>query len=80
MQPLTSRAFHAKGDPESPDRIQVSFIDISGAYFGAPTDPEDYTYVELLPEDPNHGRMVGTLLKYIHGTRAAADAWHREYV
>ena len=66
-------------DPASPDRIQVSFIDISRAYFCAETDPNDPTYVELPPEDPDHGTMVGRLLKHMYGTRKAADGWHCEY-
>ena len=41
--------------PTSPNRIQVSFIDISRAYFCAATDPNDPTYVELPTEDPDHG-------------------------
>ena len=60
-------------------RIQVSFIDISRAYFCAETDPEDPTYVELPPEDPDHGVLVGKLLKHMYGTRKAADGWHCEY-
>ena len=66
-------------DPQSPDRTQVSFIDISRAYFCASTDPDDYTYVELPPEDPDHGMKVGRLLKHMYGTRKAADGWHCEY-
>ena len=66
-------------DPKSPDRIQVSFIDISRAYFCASTDPDEPTYVELPPEDPDHGVLVGRLLKHMYGTRKAADGWHCEY-
>ena len=66
-------------EPGSPDRIQVSFIDISRAYFCASTDPDDYTYVELPSEDPDHGLKVGRLLKHMYGTRKAADGWHCEY-
>ena len=66
-------------DPDSPNRIQVSFIDISRAYFCAETDPENPTYVELPPEDPDHGVLVGKLLKHMYGTRKAADGWHCEY-
>ena len=60
-------------DPHSEHRIQISFIDISRAYFCAETDPNDPTYVELPKEDPDHGRMVGLLLKHMYGTRKAAD-------
>ena len=45
-------------DPNSPDRIQVSFIDISRAYFCAATDPDEPTYVELPAEDPDHKVLV----------------------
>ena len=66
-------------EPSSPDRIQVSFIDISRAYFCAETDPDNPTYVELPPEDPDHGVLVGKLKKHMYGTRKAADGWHCEY-
>ena len=65
--------------PNSMHRTQVSFIDISRAYFCAATDPDDPTYVELPTEDPEHGTMVGKLLKHMYGTRKAADGWHNEY-
>ena len=65
--------------PKSPHRTQLSFIDISRAYFCAATDPDDPTYVELPAEDPDHGAMVGRLLKHMYGTRKAADGWHSEY-
>jgi hypothetical protein len=65
--------------PNSVHRTQVSFIDISRAYFCAATDPNDPTYVELPAEDPEHGTMVGRLLKHMYGTRKAADGWHNEY-
>ena len=60
----------------SQHRTQLSFIDISRAYFCAATDPDDPTYVELPMEDPEHGIMVGRLLKHMYGTRKAADGWH----
>ena len=66
-------------NPRSQHRTQLSFIDISRAYFCAATDPEDPTYVELPMEDPEHGVMVGRLLKHMYGTRKAADGWHSEY-
>ena len=43
-------------DPSSDKRCQVSFVDISRAYFNAPTDPNDPTYVALPAEDPDHGK------------------------
>jgi len=66
-------------DPSSELRTQISFIDISRAYFCAATDPADPTYVELPREDPDHGVKVGLLLKHMYGTRKAADGWHCEY-
>ena len=55
-------------NPVSPNWAQVSFIDISRAYFCAETDLENLTYVELPPEDPDHGVLVGKLLKHMYGT------------
>ena len=66
-------------DSQSADRIQVSFIDISRAYFCAATDLKDPTSVELLPQDPDNGTLVGRLCKHMYGTRKAADGWHCEY-
>ena len=66
-------------DPSSELRTQISFIDISRAYFCAATDPADPTYVELPYEDSEHGKKVALLLKHMYGTRKAADGWHCEY-
>jgi len=66
-------------EPSSELRTQVSFIDISRAYFCASTDPSEPTYVELPLEDPDHGAFAGLLLKHMYGTRKAADGWHCEY-
>ncbi len=66
-------------DPKSEHRTQVSFIDISRAYFCAATDPDDPAYVELPAEDKDHGVLVGLLKKHMYGTRRAADGWHCEY-
>ena len=41
--------------PTSEMRTQVSFVDISRAYFKAHTDPNDPTYVQLPAEDPDSG-------------------------
>ncbi len=61
-------------------RTQVSFVDISRAYFCASTDADKPSYVELPDEDPDSRRgMVGLLLKHMYGTRAAALGWHSEY-
>ncbi len=66
-------------DPRSEHRTQISFMDISRAYFCAATDPENPAYVELPAEDEDHGAMVGLLKKHMYGTRRAADGWHCEY-
>ena len=63
----------------SDERTQISFIDISRAYFCASTDPNDPSYVELPAEDPDHQTQCGLLLKHMYGTRKAADGWHCEY-
>ena len=80
---LAATDFHGAAkknrDPNSPDRIQVSFIDISCAYLCAATDPDEPTYVELPAEDPDHKVLVGRLRKHMYGTRKAADGWHCEY-
>ena len=63
----------------SPDRMQISLIDISRAYFNAKCDPENPTYVALPSEDPDHETTCGLLLKHMYGTQAAADGWQQEY-
>ena len=62
----------------SDERTQISFIDISRAYFCASTDPNDPSYVELPAEDPDHETQCGLLFKHMHGTRKAADGWRCE--
>jgi len=66
-------------DPKSEERIQLSFLDISRAYFNAKTDPTRPTYVELPPEHPQHGAMIGLLRRHMYGTLRAADGWQEEY-
>jgi hypothetical protein len=67
--------------PTSEWRTQISFIDVSRAYFNAKRDPNvDPVYVDLPHEDPDKARdKVGLLLVHLYGTRAAADGWHCEY-
>lgn len=63
-------------DPEPEQRIQISAVDISTAYFNASTPGCPPTYVRLLTEDPDSSRgMCGFLLKHMYGTQAAADGW-----
>ena len=66
-------------DQDSEDRMQISLIDISRAYFNAETDQSSPTYVNLPPEDGDNGDKCGMLLKHMYGTRAAADGWQEEY-
>ena len=66
-------------DPNSEERIQLSFIDIARAYFNAPTDPAHPTYVELPPQHRCHGDVVALLKKHMYGTLRAADGWQEEY-
>ena len=66
-------------DPTAEDRMQISLMDISRAYFNAKTDPESPTYVSLPAEEEDHEEMCGLLLRHMYGTRAAADGWQEEY-
>ena len=60
--------------------MQVSLVDISRAYFHARTDENKPLFVELPPEDPDHGKeLCGRLNVHMYGTRPAADGWHSEY-
>ena len=60
-------------------RRQISLVDISRAYFNAPTDESNPTYVALPREDYDHGEKCGLLKKHMYGTMAAADGWQQEY-
>ena len=75
---LDGRAKHvrAKG---SPQRTQVSVIDIKRAYFNARAASDKPTYVELPPEDPDSETMCARLMRHMYGTRGAADGWQQEY-
>ena len=67
-------------DPSSPERVQISLVDIKRAYFNAEIDPADPpTFVQLPPEDADSETMVGRLLRHMYGTRMAADGWQEEY-
>ncbi len=66
-------------DPGSKRRMQMSFVDISRAYFNAALDKCAHTYVQLPPEDPDHPDCCAKLLRHMYGTRAAADGWQEEY-
>ncbi len=60
-------------------RMQLSFLDITRAYFNAPTDETSPTYVNLPPEEKDFEDKCGLLLRHMYGTRAAADGWQEEY-
>ena len=77
---MTTVGNHAPNhDPESEERTQLSFVDVSRAYFNARTDPSEPCYVQLPQEDPDHESMCGYLLRHMYGTRRAADGWQEEY-
>ena len=59
--------------------MQVSFVDISRAYFNAKMDPDEPTYVQLPNEDADAGQgLCGVLMKHTYGTRKAAEGWQSE--
>ena len=67
-------------DPDSPQRQQISCLDVRRAYFNAKVDREaSPSFVDLPPEDPDRGKMCGELLRHMYGTRPAADGWQEEY-
>ncbi len=67
-------------DPESPTRTQVSFVDITRAYFNAAVDRSAAPcFVDLPKEDADSETMCGELLRHMYGTRMAADGWQEEY-
>ena len=56
-------------DPESPNRTQISLIDVRRAYFNAVIDKRDKpTFVDLPSEDPDHAEQCGQLLGHMYGT------------
>ena len=62
----------------SEDATQVSFVDISRAYFKAKTDPDDPTYRALPAEDPDSGKgLCRHLQRHMYGTQIAAEGWQR---
>ena len=65
------------GDGASPNRGQLSLIDISRAYFNAKCDPEKPTFVALPTKDNDYQDTCGLLLKHMYGTHAAADGWQQ---
>ena len=67
-------------DPQSAQRVQMSFIDVKRAYFNAKIDHEAAPcFVDLPHEDPDHKDKCAELLRHMYGTRPAADGWQEEY-
>ena len=67
-------------DPGSPNRTQISLVDVRRAYFNAVIDKRDKpTFVDLPSEDADHVEQCGQLLRHMYGTRGAADGWQEEY-
>ena len=67
-------------NPASATRTQLSFIDVSRAYFNAAISEHDApTYVALPAEEENSQDMCARLLRHMYGTRMAADGWQEEY-
>ncbi len=67
-------------NPRSPNRTQISFVDVTRAYFNAKIDKDATpTYVNLPNEDADNQRMCAQLLRHLYGTRMAADGWQEEY-
>jgi hypothetical protein len=65
---------------DSPQRTQISIIDIKRAYFNAVIDDETPTFVELPAEDPDRQRgLVGKLNVHMYGTRRAGEGGHDDY-
>ena len=63
-------------EPTSEERMQISLVDISRAYFNAKIDQQHPTFVELPPEHPMAGRgLCGRLQRHMYGTRHAAQGW-----
>ena len=65
-------------DGRSPNRIQLSLIDISRAYFNAKCDPARSTSLALPTEDKDYRSTCGLLLKHMYGTQAAGNGRQQE--
>ncbi len=66
-------------DPSSPERAQISLVDIKRAYFNAEIDPADPpTFVQFPPKDADSETMVARLLRHMYGTRMAEEGLQQE--
>ena len=59
--------------------MQLSFVDISRAYFNACVDPDEPTFVELPPEAGAPPGTFGRLRPHMYGIQRAAEGWQDEY-
>ncbi len=67
-------------DPSSEKRTQISLVDVKRAYFNAKLSADEPpVYVDLPAEDPDHTKCAAQLLRWMYGTRGAADGWQEEY-
>ena len=67
-------------DPQSAQRMQLSFVDVKRAYSNAKVDREAAPcFVEPPRADPECGEMCAELVRHMYGTRPAADGWQEEY-
>ena len=66
-------------DDTSGERMQISLIDISRAYFNARTKDEEPIYVQFPAEFPAPAGSCGLLRRHMYGTRRAAEGWQDEY-
>ncbi len=60
-------------------QLHISMVDVKRAYFNAVVPEDTPIFVELSPEDPEHGRLCGRLRRHLYGTRGAAAGWEDEY-
>ena len=67
-------------EPEHPERMQISLVDISRAYFNARVDEATPTYVQLPVEHSEAASgKCAFLHRHMYGTQRAADGWQCEY-
>ena len=76
---LANAANRCRREGSSNEDIRVMVIDISRAYFYAPSQRN--IYVRLPPEDPRSGdpNICGKLKKSLYGTRDAGANWYQAY-
>ena len=76
MAMTTCRDHRPVYDPGSPQRVQMSFVDVKRAYLNAKIDREAAPcFVDLPPEDAARSEKCAELLRHMYVTRLAADGW-----